>query len=418
MLSLLNKFQWQGSERVYSLPWLRNRIEYSAEPDRVKEYASGCRFTRSQLSRDMLTRFHLSNHSIVVSDDEHAQELRQPFRESMPSEEDFPEIARNLVNAVFETNREEIPDRTLHLSSELIREVYLSLLSNLLGANVLKPLEEHIKSIDFQPGTRPVHLEGVMYALGLQLPGFAPMRTIVDLLFFRGEHHTRQTARKLENMVFEFATPKQNSWYAMLLDLKKNGQLTRAQLKGELTGVLVSAYSLSAAMSSMLLCIAARQEYIHKIRDDESMAKCFVYEVLRLYPPFRQFGYEEKNVWSKGNRSKEEATDFMVSTYALHRNEDAWEDPDSFHPERFLTPGATGGFKFLPFGMGGRSCIGRMYSVRMLTEVIKYVCSEDFDLNLELPEDYDSDQDGLPIGTSGRLVSFPIDDKICVRKAN
>ena len=409
---LLDKFQWQGTDRIYSLPWMRNRLEYSADPARVKEYIKGDEFTRSQLTRDMLSRFHLSHNSIVVSDDEHAHFLRSIFFECLPTQERYPEIAKKLVDELFVAG----DNREVRLSSSLIPSVYLSLLSNLLGANVLKSLREHIRKIDFQPGTRPMHLDGLMYAFGMQLPGFGPMRKIIDLVFFKGDHYTRKIALKLEKMVFEFATPKEGSWYAHLIELKQNGKITKAQFRGELTSILVSSYALSAAMSSMLLCLAARPEYAEKVRHDEKMAKHFVYEVLRLFPPFRQFGYERKGVWKKGGRSKEEATDFMVSIFGLQRNESVWEDPDDFRPQRFAASGSTSGCKFMPFGVGKRSCTGRSYSTSVLVEVLKYVCSEECNLHLTLPVDYEKDYVGLPLGTNGRLVSFPVDDRVYVRR--
>ncbi|PTR10211.1 cytochrome P450 [Nitrosospira sp. Nsp5] len=410
--SLLDRFQWKGTDHLYSLPWLRNLLEYSADPDRVKEYLKGGNFTRSQLTRDMLSRFHLSHDSIVVSDDGHAQFLRSIFLQCVPAQERYPDIAKKLVDEVFMTGN----SRELRLSSSLIPAVYLSMSSNLLGANVLESLREHIREIDFQPGTRPMHLDGVMYALGMQFPSFGPMRKIIDLIFFKSDHYTRKITVKLEKMMFEFATPKEGSWYAHLIELKQSGKISRAQFRGELTSILVSSYVLSAAMSSMLLCLAARPEYVDKIRDDETMAKHFVNEVLRLFPPFRQFGYEEKGIWEKSGRSKEEVTDFMVSVFGLHRNENVWEDPDDFRPQRFAAANSTKGCKFMPFGLGKRSCTGRVYSIGMLVEVLKYVCSEECNLHLTLPEDYVKDYVGLPLGTNGRLVSFPVDDRIYARR--
>jgi cytochrome P450 len=410
--SLLDKFQWRGTDQIYSLPWLRNLLEYSADPDRVKEYLKGGNFTRSQLTRDMLSRFHLSHDSIVVSDDGHAQFLRSIFLECVPSQERYPDIAKELVDEVFAAGS----DTELHLSSSLIPAVYLSMLSNLLGANVLKSLREHIRTTDFQPGTRPMHLDGVMYALGMQFPSFGPMRKIIDLIFFKSDHYTRKITAKLEKMVFEFATPKAGSWYAHLIELKQSGKISAGQFRGELTSMLVSSYVLSAAMSSMLLCLAARPEYVDKIRDDEILAKHFVNEVLRLFPPFRQFGYEEKGIWEKSGRSKEEVTDFMVSVFGLHRNENVWEDPDEFRPQRFAAANSTKGCKFMPFGLGKRSCTGRVYSIGVMVEVLKYACSKECNLQLTLPPDYVKDYVGLPLGINGRLVSFPVDDRIYARR--
>ena len=410
---LLDKFQWQGVNRVYSLPWLRNRLEYSADPARVQQYLRGGNFTRSQLTRDMLSRFHLSHNSIVVSDDDHAQFLRKIFYRCLPADEQYPEIAKQLIDGLFADSN----NKLMNLSRSLIPHMYLSLLSNLLGAKVLPPLKQHIEEIEFQPGTRPMHLDGIMYAFGMQLPGFSPMRSIIDLLFFKGDHYTRKITRRLEKMVFEFSLPKEGSWYAHLLTLKQNGKLSRAQFRGELTSILVSSYALSAAMSSMLLCLAARPQYVKKIRDDTAMANNFVNEVLRLFPPFRQFGYEEKGIWERKQRSKDEVTDFMVSIFGLHRNEHIWADHDEFRPERFAAAGVTKGCKFMPYGLGKRSCTGRLYSNRILVESIKYVCAEKGRLTLNLPDDYQYDYVGLPLGINGRLVSFPVDDRVYIRRS-
>ncbi|SFG39892.1 Cytochrome P450 [Duganella sp. CF458] len=410
--SLLDRFQWKGTDHVYSLPWIRNRLEYSADPQRVKEFLQGAKVTRSQLTRDMLSRFHLSHHSIVVSDDEHAHQLRSVFLACLPSPESYSGIAKDLVKQVFKPGG----SGELHLSRQLIPAVYLSLLSNLLGANVLRALEEHIRTIDFQPGSRPMHLDGVMYAIGMQFPGLGLMRNVIDWAFFKKDHYTRKIAIKLEQMVFEFATPKPASWYAHLIDMKQSGKISKAQFRGELTSMLVSSYALSAAMSSMLLCLAARPEYVTRIRSDQELAKHFVNEVLRLFPPFRQFGYEEKGIWEKSDRSKDTVTDFMVSVFGLHRNEQVWPDADVFRPERFEVADAVKGCKFMPFGLGKRSCTGRVYSLRVMVEMLNYVCSEECGLQLSLPADFVKDYVGLPLGTNGRLVSFPVDDRIVVRR--
>jgi len=416
MFSFIDKFKWAGTDRIYGLPWLRNRIEYTADPSRVKEFVQGCKYTRSQLTRDTLTRFHISNNSIVVSDDEHAQFLRKIFITCLPQQEKFPSIAKELIDNVLPSNGTQAAEQPIHLSGTLIRQMYLSLLVNLLGVSILSPLKEYINSIDFKPSTRPMHLDALMYAFGMQLPGFGPMRGVINWVYFKDDHYTRKIATKLEEAVYEFSQPKQDSWYSALLEMKQSGKLTRAEFRGELTSTLVSSYALSAALSTMLLCLAGRPEYVNKIREDKRMAKCFVDEVLRLYPPFRQFGYEEKGIWQKSRKSRGEVTDLMVSIFALHRNDAVWEDPDSFIPERFLVSGLAKGCKFMPFGMGKRSCPGGQYSTRLLVETLRYVCSQQCNLKLALPADYDADESGMPIGVNGRLISFPVDDRIFVQR--
>ena len=92
-MAMINGLQWQGTDQTYRVPWRNKRIEFSADPARIRRYAQ-TNFTRSQITRDLLTRFHLSNHSIVVSDDEHAEFLRGELRGHLRLGDRFESIAR------------------------------------------------------------------------------------------------------------------------------------------------------------------------------------------------------------------------------------------------------------------------------------------------------------------------------------
>ena len=235
---------------------------------------------------------------------------------------------------------------------------------------------------------------------------------MIDVAFFRGERRHRRIAADLEDSVFDYGVAKQDSWYEALLELRAHRRITSAQLRGELTSILVSSLSLSAALSSTLLCLAARPEYRDRIAGTGAMARCFVNEVLRFYPPFRQFGYQQTDAHGACQVTRSVSTDFIITTYALHRNKHAWAEADIFQPERFLEPKATAGHRFLPFGMGRRACAGRTFATQVLVETVKYVCSEASAVSLRLPEDFVGDIHGMPLGAPGRLISFPVDDRI------
>jgi cytochrome P450 len=54
----------------------------------------------------------------------------------------------------------------------------------------------------------------------------------------------------------------------------------------------------------------------------------------------------------------------IIAPYIIHRHHSLWEQPDYFHPERFL-PSAKDKivpYAFLPFGAGPRVCIGQRLS--------------------------------------------------------
>ena len=59
-------------------------------------------------------------------------------------------------------------------------------------------------------------------------------------------------------------------------------------------------------------------------------------------------------------------TGFDVSWYNLHRLKSVWgEDADEFRPDRWKENFNPGPAEFMPFGIGPRSCLGR---VKALTE--------------------------------------------------
>jgi cytochrome P450 len=98
-----------------------------------------------------------------------------------------------------------------------------------------------------------------------------------------------------------------------------------------------------------------------------SYLQLIIKETLRLHPPgpliiprecqeqCRILGYDVP----KG-------TMVLVNVWAISRNPDYWEEPDTFNPERFL--GDTRDFKgndfdFIPFGSGRRICPGMAFGL-------------------------------------------------------
>lgn len=412
-MAWLDSIRWRGVGNTYTLPWLKHRVECSADPAKIAEYAKG-EFTRSRMLQKLLTQFHLSKDSIVVSSDAHAAFLKKYFYKHLPSEAAYPAMATKVVETVFVSDGQQ---RTIPLSSHLIRATYTALLENVLGIEISDPLAERIKALNLRPYWRPLHIEGLMYAVGLHLPVFLPLRALFDAVFYRRLRSTRHRARKLEKTIVRFSPPREGTWYAALLELQREGHLTKSQVRGEIRSMLVSAFTVSAAASSMLLCLAARPEYVRKIAEAPELARAFVNEVLRLYPPFRQFGYERKPFADNGVFPLSDTTDFLIATFALHRNAEVWERANQFLPERFLDCTAMRGFKYLPFGMSERVCPGKSFSMSLLTEILRVVCAEGAKLTFGLPADYRAAQDGMPVATAGRLVSFPVDDRLNYRRA-
>ncbi|OEL29604.1 Cytochrome P450 714C3 [Dichanthelium oligosanthes] len=92
-------------------------------------------------------------------------------------------------------------------------------------------------------------------------------------------------------------------------------------------------------------------------------------EVLRLYPPspnVQRQALEDVVVAAEGNNNMvvPRGTNMWVDVVAMHRDASLWgEDAQEFRPERFARDPVQGGCRqrmgFLPFGFGGRICVGR-----------------------------------------------------------
>ncbi len=402
--TIVDLFQSRVKDGFYQSPLGRMRVEYSSDATRIAEYARS-RFTRSRLVRTMIAEFHLSRNSLVVSDDDHVKWLKPLFLSHLAVDGTMPQMARTILMAALPAPPPDSPPVTINISDELIRETYRAMLDKVLKVDLREPLDEYIKATRFRHATRPMVLEGLMYSLNLHRLLLRPLLYALEWLFFRRTRYMQRISRKLEKLIATQAIAREGSWLTTLQQLRDQGKLTDAQVNGEVTSMLVASFSLSSALGSALLCLAALPRYQRLIHDEPDFARYFVMEVLRLYPPFRQFGYERLADEQGGKCPVAASGEFVISTYALHRKADHWDRPHKFFPERFLDPDAAKGFRYLPFGMGKRLCPGRWFSLALLEEAVKYVCSDDSHIIL-------ARRDRLPTGHRGCLVSFAIDDSL------
>lgn len=89
-------------------------------------------------------------------------------------------------------------------------------------------------------------------------------------------------------------------------------------------------------------------------------------ETLRLYPPAASTRWATDAKGANAGGFNLEKSVVHVNFYAIQRDPDVWENPDSFVPERFL--GEEGrkrilSYSFLPFSKGSRDCIGKYFAL-------------------------------------------------------
>ncbi|UVI30104.1 cytochrome P450 [Paenibacillus spongiae] len=92
--------------------------------------------------------------------------------------------------------------------------------------------------------------------------------------------------------------------------------------------------------------------------------KQVIQETLRLYPPAWAILREtEGEVTMLGDVFPAKSS-FLISPYAIHRNDHVFGDAAAFRPERFDDgPGQWPRFAYFPFGGGSRGCIGTQFAM-------------------------------------------------------
>lgn len=109
-------------------------------------------------------------------------------------------------------------------------------------------------------------------------------------------------------------------------------------------------------------------------------------EAMRLLPPvyvIQRIALEDDVLGGYRIQAGERVA---ISIYATHHNPRVWENPEGFDPERFHPDRAAGRhrFAFLPFGGGGRICIGNNFAL-MEAKLILALVMQTYRLEL-LPE--------------------------------
>ncbi|ADH98261.1 cytochrome P450 [Salisediminibacterium selenitireducens] len=185
----------------------------------------------------------------------------------------------------------------------------------------------------------------------------------------------------------------------LLMDAKaldEQGLITDQELRDQMMTMLLAGHETSANLLTWIFYLLAEhpdvarklQEEVDQVdltEDPFAATRSLPYthqvikETLRLYPPAWLIYREADEDVELSGKTYKEGTVFMMSTYAIHRNPDVFDDPEAFRPDRFagdqeknLPP-----FTYIPFGAGSRSCIGYRFAM-METALILAVIAKSY----------------------------------------
>lgn len=98
-------------------------------------------------------------------------------------------------------------------------------------------------------------------------------------------------------------------------------------------------------------------------------------ESLRLYPPVPRFDRQALAADRIGEVVVEPGDIVSIWPWLLHRHARLWDDPDAFDIDRFAAKGGRHRFQYIPFGAGGRTCVGAQFATtEALTILAHWLC--------------------------------------------
>lgn len=177
-------------------------------------------------------------------------------------------------------------------------------------------------------------------------------------------------ARNVVDLVVRRARKHENC-SGLLLALEEAG-LSDEAISAEIVGLLIAGHHTTGASITWLHYHMAADPAIAELIGAEAdlvledlengdagalrrapLSLAFVKEILRLYPAGWWTSREVKTEVTLGEHELRSGDTLVVSPWVLHRDEKVWVEADELNLDRDYTNPA-----YMPFGVGGRSCIG------------------------------------------------------------
>jgi cytochrome P450 len=163
----------------------------------------------------------------------------------------------------------------------------------------------------------------------------------------------------------------------VLLHMGDNDTMSRGDIRNEAVALVAAGYeTTSNAIGWALWELARTPEMLARVRAEADAAlvdgvprnpKSLAYtrqvfmESLRMYPSTIWLPRNATEDASLAGYSIPSGTSVLCSTYLVHHDPHAWDDPERFDPERFAegTNQPRSRHAFMPFGLGQHMCIGQ-----------------------------------------------------------
>ena len=172
-----------------------------------------------------------------------------------------------------------------------------------------------------------------------------------------------------------------NDFLGILVNSYNNNKMEIDDLYDESLTILLGSYETTAyALEWAVYYLSINKDWQETISKGEN-TDAFINEVLRMCPP----------IWNSERIATEDViidgkeipagTQVVLSSLAVQRDKNVFEDPDTFKPERWFDNKQLSRGEYFPFLFGKRQCIGKEFALMEMRIVLTKIAKK-FDLEL------------------------------------
>ncbi|MDI9365053.1 MAG: cytochrome P450 [Flavobacterium sp.] len=174
-----------------------------------------------------------------------------------------------------------------------------------------------------------------------------------------------------------------NGLFATMLVDYNNGKVCKQDIKDQLLNFLFAGFdTTSTGITFTLYNLAAHQPIQQLVKNEivDTATKQFpvlekaIKETLRLYPPVWSYAREAIANDVIDGYCIPAKTLVLISSYALHRHKNFWQNANEFNIDNFEKENFKGkNFVYIPFGQGKRMCIGRALADYQMMTIVPHL---------------------------------------------
>ncbi|KAI3813590.1 hypothetical protein L1987_18317 [Smallanthus sonchifolius] len=238
-----------------------------------------------------------------------------------------------------------------------------------------------------------------------------------EMLAFYSEEGGINEGEDLQNMI----RLTRNNIKAIIMDVMFGGTETVASaIEWALAELMHTPESLKRVQQELADVVGLNRRVEESDFEKLTYFKCVIKETLRMHPPIPLLLHQSSEATEVTGYHIPKGTRVMVNAYAINRDKNAWKDPHTFNPSRFLQSGAPdfkgSNYEFIPFGSGRRSCPGMQLGLYALEMAVAHLLHS---FTWELPDGMKpneidmTDVFGLTAPKAIRLVAVPTPRLLC-----